>query len=105
MTVRTDARLQKVACTANLNAQKILEGTPGATDLAVFTTRNRISFRLPCSAPPRTKLFTVWMLVFASSPAAPADFEPIGLWRPSSRCLINNGPVRIRIWTNSQLRS
>ena len=38
MSVRTDARLQKVACTANLNAQKILEGTPGATDLAVFTT-------------------------------------------------------------------
>jgi uncharacterized protein YkwD len=35
---RSDARLQKVACTANLNAQKILDGIPGATDLAVFTT-------------------------------------------------------------------
>lgn len=38
MNVRSDARLKKVACTANLNAQKILDGTPGATDLAVFTT-------------------------------------------------------------------
>jgi uncharacterized protein YkwD len=38
MSVRTDARLQKLACTANLNAQKILGGIPGATDLAVFTT-------------------------------------------------------------------
>ena len=38
MNARSDARLQKVACTSNLNAQKILDGTPGATDLAVFTT-------------------------------------------------------------------
>lgn len=38
MNTRSDARLQKVACTANLNAQKILDGIPGATDLAVFTT-------------------------------------------------------------------
>src|SRR5216683_251914 len=38
MNARSDARLQKVACTANLNAQKILDGIPGATDLAVFTT-------------------------------------------------------------------
>ncbi len=38
MNARSDARLQKVACTANLNAQKILDGTPGATDLAVYTT-------------------------------------------------------------------
>jgi len=38
MNARPDSRLQKVACTANLNAQKILDETPGATDLAVFTT-------------------------------------------------------------------
>jgi uncharacterized protein YkwD len=38
MNARSDARMQKVACTANLNAQKILDGIPGATDLAVFTT-------------------------------------------------------------------
>jgi uncharacterized protein YkwD len=46
MNVRSDARLHKVACAADLNAQKILDGTPGATDLAVFTTSQPDKFPL-----------------------------------------------------------
>jgi hypothetical protein len=36
--------------------------------------------------------------VFASNPAAPADFQPIGLWRPSFRCLISSWQLPDRKW-------
>lgn len=38
MTVRHDPRLKNAACSATLNARKVLEGLPGATDLAIYTS-------------------------------------------------------------------
>lgn len=37
MSARPDPRLQQAACTAQLNASKVIQGLPGATNLAIFT--------------------------------------------------------------------